>query len=259
MSETETSQMHLLHPDGTVSFFLGRKLSDSKYVVNRFLCCTETLPVVIGFDISKNHGYWKCSCGGYDVPFHACKHLMNLELVAMSKEILVLDADEFSHYEQTVLKDVMTHVMTPQYLAPPLCSKCCKKLPMNSGHCPCGTINAIYDSQLQELGQSVGFNPGAFQWEDGINPHKITPQTKLGDLFPQSDFNFACDDFTLDPKSGFCLECGYKIDDHTKKTESKIKATYKDLYQGDFEKPKKTSVIAKMGKKRHFPDKDEDV
>ncbi len=175
----QIGEMILVHEDGTTLYFRGFSIGDEKRYKSRFAYeYNNENPVVIFFD-NKN-GHWGCSCGGSTIPFHTCKHLKTLDIVVGElNSVIIMTEDEY--------KAATT-------LVSPFCSKCGKKLPLNSGHCPCGRTNALYESELQKQGKSVGLNYDQFIWEK-------EPKT----------FTFKCPDcnkiFTSDNSYAACPSC----------------------------------------------------
>lgn len=87
----------LIHADGSVVFFQGARLEDNKPYVNRFLYKPgQSHTVVIDFDSRKHHQYWKCGCGGINLPYYICSHLRYLEIIPnVSDDIAILTSEEF--------------------------------------------------------------------------------------------------------------------------------------------------------------------
>lgn len=144
-------EMILVHGDGATLYFRGFYIGGGgRYERGFAYAYNNEEPVVIFFD--KKNAHWGCTCGGCTIPFHTCKHLKTLDIVVGEPDsIIIMTEDEY--------KAATT-------LVSPFCSKCEKKLPLNSGHCPCGRTNALYESELQKQGLSVGVNSELFRWEE---------------------------------------------------------------------------------------------
>lgn len=248
--DIEFEPTRLLFSDGVVCDFTGKKLPDFNIFINRFLYKTPTISVLIGYQTKDK--FWTCSCGGKTLPYHACNHLKNLELsVATGDDVIVLNQQEITSFEENILKDIDSAKLTPDFakdpnypLIPPYCVKCGKILPVNTGWCSCGTCNAIYENQLQEIGKSVGVAgtkkyrykcksceryydsddfyascpscPMAemqFLEEDKPIPYEDKEPVTIGDLFPKK--HFKCDEcgIVLDNKKYFDVVYDHYVKD----------------------------------------------
>lgn len=263
--------LKILHEDGTVISVSGRKLQPLHPLINRFLYKPHRQnAVIISFDVSSNHKHWVCDCGGKNIPFHVCQHLKNLEIVINKPNAI----------EVVTPKDLLYDTLIPKISD--LCLGCGKKLPSNSGWCSCGTVNAEYESKLQEEGKSIGIA--------GMGSVEPTPKTKVKNIFQCPDcYKF----FESEDSCATCPSCPmaempftpvvpkqlepdldiidaeYNDDMNpvplgiSKKPETGINRPdwlpkFRNIVMGDFEKPD-DPTIPKMGKKRTFAKKDEEI
>ena len=267
--------MKMLHADGTVISFHGIKLEDDGKLINRFLHKPGKSPVVvIAYDSNKHHLYWRCSCGGTNLPYYVCEHLKYLEILPnISDAVIILNHEEFTHYEKTVLSEVQN-----------------------------SKLKNTFEENVKELGES-------FKNFGHVAKNAVFPDLK--DLFPtdttllglDADGNeiYSHSSPPLPKQTYKCSMCGFESEDPTnsstlsliinetqidkfvcnwcrelynddmldpgvidqmlitkkKKKKSKTEVSFRD-FDDQFVKPR-TTPIPKIKGKRIFADKDEEV